>query len=49
MTNIIINAYNALGGPAMDYRVVAGTLALLIVVGMGTAVVTHIVKKRKAK
>ena len=46
MSNIIINAYNAIGGPNADYRVQAATLAALIAIGIITAV---IVKKRRAK
>jgi hypothetical protein len=46
MTNIIIQAYNAIGGPNADYRIQGATMAILIAAGIITAV---IIKKRKTK
>ena len=47
--DIVSNAVAVVGGSDADYRVQAAMVTLLIVTGIGYAVVTNIIKKRKTK
>jgi MYXO-CTERM domain-containing protein len=46
MTDVITAAVNAVGGPDADWRVQAGVVGLLVVVGAAGLVINKIKKRR---
>jgi type IV secretory pathway VirB2 component (pilin) len=49
MTDVITDAINAVGGPDADWRVQAGVVALLVVIGTGALIVKKIKDKKNNK
>ena len=47
MIDVITTAVNAVGGPDADWRVQAGVVALLVVIGTAGLVINKIKKRKK--